>query len=112
MAIWLFGSPGASVAHRHPPHQRRRFSRNESIAGATRDAGKQFARASTRVNPYETIRFVHVAGTAIAGTQSGYKVVLENCYAHVAAIFAHLTGRKPPAKSSCELPQAEIQPES
>jgi thioredoxin reductase (NADPH) len=55
---------------------------------------------------------LYVAGTAIAGTQTGYKIFLENCHAHVAAILAHLTGRKPPEGLACELPQALIQPES
>lgn len=55
---------------------------------------------------------IYVAGTAVAGTQTGYKIFLENCHAHVAAILAHLTGRQPPEGLACELPQALIQPES
>lgn len=39
---------------------------------------------------------VYVAGTAIAGTQSGYRVFLENCHIHVDRIVAALTGQRPP----------------
>lgn len=34
-----------------------------------------------------------VAGTAIGGTQSRYKVFIENCHGHVDRIIAHLTGQ-------------------
>lgn len=40
---------------------------------------------------------IYVAGTAVAGTQSRYKVFLENCHGHVDRIVAHLTGRPVPA---------------
>ena len=36
---------------------------------------------------------VYVAGTAVAGTQHGYKVFLENCHVHVERIVAHLSGQ-------------------
>ena len=36
---------------------------------------------------------LYVAGTAIGGTQSHYRVFLENCHVHVARIVASLTGR-------------------
>lgn len=58
------------------------------------------------------VKGIYVAGTAVAGTQSGYKVFLENCHSHVAAILAHLTGREPPSDLACEIPQAQFQPES
>lgn len=41
----------------------------------------------------------YVAGTAIAGTQRGYKVFLENCHVHVERIVAHLRGDAPPAEA-------------
>ena len=41
-----------------------------------------------------------VAGTAIAGSQSGYRVFLENCHVHVDRILAALTGAPPPLPSS------------
>ena len=37
---------------------------------------------------------VYIAGTAVAGTQRGYKVFLENCHVHVDRVVAHLTGRR------------------
>lgn len=55
---------------------------------------------------------IYLAGTAVGGTQTRYKIFLENCHAHVAAILAHLAGRKPPDGLACDLPQALIQPES
>lgn len=55
---------------------------------------------------------IHLAGTAIAGTQTRYKIFLENCHSHVTAILASLKGEKPPEGLACELPQALIQPES
>ncbi len=55
---------------------------------------------------------IYLAGTAVGGTQTRYKIFLENCHAHVAAIVAHLTGKAPPDDLSCELPQAAFQPES
>lgn len=36
---------------------------------------------------------VYVVGTAIAGTQRGYKVFLENCHVHVERVVRHLMGR-------------------
>ncbi len=40
---------------------------------------------------------VYVAGTAVAGTQDGYQVFIENCHVHVARIMAALQGQPPPA---------------
>jgi len=39
---------------------------------------------------------VYVAGTAVAGTQYGYKLFIENCHIHVDRIMAALTGHSPP----------------
>jgi len=50
---------------------------------------------------------VYVAGTAIAGTQSKYRIFIENCHVHADRILASLSGSGPP-----ELPQAIEQPES
>ena len=44
-----------------------------------------------------------VAGTAIAGTQRGYKVFLENCHVHVERIVAALQGKQ----SAAETPRFE-----
>ena len=44
-----------------------------------------------------------VAGTAVAGTQRGYKVFLENCHVHVERIVAALQGRE----SQAETPRFE-----
>jgi thioredoxin reductase (NADPH) len=51
---------------------------------------------------------VYVAGTTVAGTQSKYRVFIENCHVHTDRILASLTGAKPPP----EAPQAIAQPES
>jgi thioredoxin reductase (NADPH) len=40
---------------------------------------------------------VYVAGTVVAGTQSRYRVFLENCHVHVSRIVAAVTGAEPPA---------------
>lgn len=40
---------------------------------------------------------LHVAGTAVAGTQEKYRVFIENCHVHVDRIVAALTGRAAPA---------------
>lgn len=50
---------------------------------------------------------LYVAGTAVAGTQMGYRVFLENCHIHVDRIVAALTGTPPP-----ETGQGPILPES
>jgi thioredoxin reductase (NADPH) len=39
---------------------------------------------------------LYAAGTAVAGTQMGYRVFLENCHIHVDRILAALTGAPPP----------------
>jgi thioredoxin reductase (NADPH) len=39
---------------------------------------------------------LHIAGTAIAGTQDSFKVFLENCHVHVERIVNALTGAAPP----------------
>ena len=39
---------------------------------------------------------VYVAGTVIGGTQSRYRVFLENCHVHVGRIVAAITGAEPP----------------
>lgn len=36
---------------------------------------------------------LYVAGTAVAGTQDGYTVFIENCHVHVDRIVRHLTGK-------------------
>ncbi|MCB0918558.1 MAG: NAD(P)-binding domain-containing protein [Actinobacteria bacterium] len=49
---------------------------------------------------HETMRTsrpgVFVAGTATAGTQSGFRVFIENCHQHAERIAAALAGREPP----------------
>jgi len=50
---------------------------------------------------------LYVAGTAVAGTQTSYKVFLENCHVHVDRITAALTGARPPAS-----PPEPLMPES
>jgi len=40
---------------------------------------------------------IFIAGTAVAGTQMGYRVFLENCHVHVERIMAALQGRHAPA---------------
>lgn len=40
---------------------------------------------------------LYVAGTASAGTQTRYRVFLENCHVHTQRIVAHLTGHSAPA---------------
>lgn len=37
---------------------------------------------------------LYVAGTAVGGTQSHYRIFLENCHVHVTRIVAHLTHRE------------------
>jgi thioredoxin reductase (NADPH) len=39
---------------------------------------------------------LYVAGCAVAGTQSGYKIFLENCHVHVPRIVAAVMGAAPP----------------
>ena len=39
---------------------------------------------------------VYMAGTAVAGTQTAYRLFIENCHVHVARILAALTGAEPP----------------
>lgn len=41
---------------------------------------------------------LYVAGTAIAGTQSGYRIFLENCHVHVPRIIGSITGNTVTAK--------------
>ena len=38
------------------------------------------------------VKGVYVIGTATAGTQSGYRVFIENCHVHVDRVMAHLSG--------------------
>jgi thioredoxin reductase (NADPH) len=38
------------------------------------------------------VRGIHVIGTAVAGTQSGYRVFIENCHVHVDRVRAALAG--------------------
>lgn len=54
---------------------------------------------------------IYVAGTAIGGTQSSFKVFLENCHGHGRKIVAHLTG-KPPEEAQALATNVELQPES
>ena len=50
---------------------------------------------------------IHVAGTAVAGTQGSYQVYIENSHIHAERIAAALTGATPPATPSLpELPEA------
>lgn len=58
------------------------------------------------------VRNIYLAGTAVGGTQARYKIFLENCHSHVAAIVSHLTGKSPPENLTCVIPQAINQPES
>ena len=49
---------------------------------------------------------LYVAGTAVAGTQTSYKIFLENCHIHCDRIVAHLTGKSVPVSpQSIELPE-------
>ncbi len=50
---------------------------------------------------------VYVAGTAVGGTQTSYRVFIENCHVHAERICAALTGSAPPP-----LPLAHGLPES
>lgn len=50
---------------------------------------------------------IYIAGTAVAGTQSKYRIFIENCHVHTDRILASLTGAKPPGA-----PEALAQPES
>ncbi len=50
---------------------------------------------------------VYVAGTAIAGTQSHYRIFLENCHVHVKEIVAALRGDAPPAVAAPSFEQPE-----
>ena len=50
---------------------------------------------------------IYVAGTAIGGTQSSYRIFLENCHIHVQAIVAHLTGKHPPVEPMTKQSQPE-----
>ena len=50
---------------------------------------------------------VHVAGTAVGGTQDKYRVFIENCHVHVDRIVNALTGVAPPPE-----PEPLAQPES
>jgi thioredoxin reductase (NADPH) len=43
-----------------------------------------------------TVPGLYVAGTAAAGTQSRFKLFIENCHGHGERIAAHLAGREPP----------------
>lgn len=65
------------------------------IGIALRDVGE---RSETPVFDEETMETnvpgVYVAGTAIAGTQTKYRVFLENCHVHVERIVAALQGRR------------------
>jgi thioredoxin reductase (NADPH) len=42
-----------------------------------------------------TVPGLYVAGTAAAGTQSRFKLFIENCHVHAERIAAHLAGREP-----------------
>jgi thioredoxin reductase (NADPH) len=50
---------------------------------------------------------VYVAGTVVAGTQSSYRVFLENCHVHVDRIVASLRNESPPP-----VPEPNERPES
>jgi thioredoxin reductase (NADPH) len=43
-----------------------------------------------------TVPGLYVAGTAAAGTQSRFKLFIENCHVHGARIAAHIAGHEPP----------------
>lgn len=55
---------------------------------------------------------IYVAGTAVGGTQTRYRIFLENCHVHVDAILASLTGTSPPAGAACAQPLELANPES
>jgi thioredoxin reductase (NADPH) len=50
---------------------------------------------------------LYVAGTAVAGSQTSYRVFIENCHVHAERIRAALTGAPPPRR-----PQDRLLPES
>lgn len=65
------------------------------LAGVTLEGDGEVPRYDERT--METnVPGLYVAGTAIAGTQSRYKVFLENCHVHVGRIVRHITGSPPP----------------
>ena len=43
-----------------------------------------------------TVPNLYVAGVAVAGTQRGYRLFIENCHPHVAKIVKSITGQSPP----------------
>jgi len=45
---------------------------------------------------------VYVAGTATAGTQTRFKLFIENCHVHVPRIIASMTGQSPPVLSQAQ----------
>lgn len=44
------------------------------------------------INMQTNVPGVYVAGTAAAGSQTDYRLFIENCHGHVAKIAKHLTG--------------------
>lgn len=55
--------------------------------------GDQRAPKFTRATMETNVPGLHVAGTATAGTQSRFRVFIENCHAHAARIVSSVTGR-------------------
>jgi thioredoxin reductase (NADPH) len=43
-----------------------------------------------------TVPSLYVAGVAVAGTQHGYRLFIENCHPHVTKIVKSITGEAPP----------------
>lgn len=43
-----------------------------------------------------TVPGLYVAGVAVAGTQRGYRLFIENCHPHVTKIVKSITGKEPP----------------
>ncbi|MFT3784538.1 MAG: hypothetical protein QM770_00040 [Tepidisphaeraceae bacterium] len=60
------------------------------------------------------VKGVYVAGTAIGGTQSHYKVFVENCHVHVNRIVCAITGQSAPSQITQEEPMrlSDVLPES
>ncbi|HYE60443.1 MAG TPA: NAD(P)-binding domain-containing protein [Phycisphaerales bacterium] len=58
--------------------------------------GLQHAPTFDRRTMETNVPRLYVAGTATAGTQSRFRVFIENCHDHALKIAAHLTGRTPP----------------
>lgn len=77
--------------------------RNAGVSLAGEDETPVFDEQTMETN----VPGLYVAGTAVGGTQSRYRVFLENCHIHVDRIVAAITGSPPPAT-----PELPSRPES